>query len=892
MASSLHEVLAVLDRGASIGGLGEADIAFAARVLDDLPALAWAETAVREARPHPPTTEEGAPAGLPTAVLVVGDEALADALLRDEASGPRSLECERTGSVENALELARALAPDLALIDADLAGATSLVEALLDDPLTEPVPIVVVGTFRSPEETARFVALGVARTVAKPATRDVIRAACDEILEGREEHTLRMTLGEPTLDQLATRLADELRRALVDSVDKPALAQRIPLGEGTEVLGALWGAIARVQEIVAQKTRGAIQFGGGAPEGAIALAPWLHHDVPGADRMAGRGPGAGDDVRMTGRRVVVADDDPGVTWFISDLLRTAGCEVFEALDGTTALELAYRVQPELVVSDILMPGLDGFALSRALRRDVALRDTPVILLSWKEDLLQRVRELGASAAAYMRKETDSRAILARVREVLRPRARIELRLRAPGEVRGRLDGLSPRLLLDLTCAIRKDARVAVRDATFIYEVDIRGGQPRKATRAASDGSYQSGERVLASLLGVGAGRFILSPVEGPVRGELSGTLSEQLARPIAAARGALAATTGAGTMNVDLVGLDPAIVEEYLRATPDPARTLIRRLADGASPRQMLLRGEIAPSLLEDVLADLAARGAIYAVTGTDGADLLTSAIEGAMAIARGAPRRESRRPPPDPGGLAHREAARPSPLDNPPPQASAPPSGAYVTLRLSETPPPARVDDEGSAPSSLEDAVIREISDRSPHPGSAHPRELPPIVEPSELRPRSSNPPAEDDGDARSLPSIPPDAIVPEALSADNMAATSVAVSEPTQTPPLPMPIDIVDFIVAREREPAAPAPAASAQTHALLAGGAQPLDTSEPKRTAPAAVSRRGAPPAAGLVTMRSVVSPHPKPQRSGWLGLLLAFALLLVAISYAIHGSPAAP
>ncbi|HEV3191608.1 MAG TPA: hypothetical protein VGY54_13960, partial [Polyangiaceae bacterium] len=304
MASSLHEVLAVLDRGASIGGLGEADIAFAARVLDDLPALAWAETAVREARPHPPTTEEGAPAGLPTAVLVVGDEALADALLRDEASGPRSLECERTGSVENALELARALAPDLALIDADLAGATSLVEALLDDPLTEPVPIVVVGTFRSPEETARFVALGVARTVAKPATRDVIRAACDEILEGREEHTLRMTLGEPTLDQLATRLADELRRALVDSVDKPALAQRIPLGEGTEVLGALWGAIARVQEIVAQKTRGAIQFGGGAPEGAIALAPWLHHDVPGADRMAGRGPGAGDDVRMTGRRVV------------------------------------------------------------------------------------------------------------------------------------------------------------------------------------------------------------------------------------------------------------------------------------------------------------------------------------------------------------------------------------------------------------------------------------------------------------------------------------------------------------------------------------------------------------------------------------------------------------
>src|SRR5258708_11797787 len=187
--------------------------------------------------------------------------------------------------------------------------------------------------------------------------------------------------------------------------------------------------------------------------------------------MAGRGPGGGDGVRMTGRRVVVADDDPGVTWFISDLLRTAGCDVYEALDGTTALDLAFRIPPELVVSDILMPNLDGFALCRALRRDVALRDTPVILLSWKEDLLQRVRELGASAAAYMRKESGSRAILARVREVLRPRARIELRLKGDGEVRGRLDGLTPRLLLELLCLIRKDARVSVRDATYLHEVE-------------------------------------------------------------------------------------------------------------------------------------------------------------------------------------------------------------------------------------------------------------------------------------------------------------------------------------------------------------------------------------------------------------------------------------
>ena len=138
-----------------------------------------------------------------------------------------------------------------------------------------------------------------------------------------------------------------------------------------------------------------------------------------------------------------------------------------------------------------------------------------------------------------------------------------------------------RLLLELVCAIRKDARVAVRDATFLYEVDIRGGAPRKATRTASDGSFKSGERALAMLLGVGAGRFAVSSSTEPIRGEMTGTLSDLLIRPLAASRGALAATTGARTMEVERIVLDPEVIEEYLRATPDPARsvTVAPRLA-------------------------------------------------------------------------------------------------------------------------------------------------------------------------------------------------------------------------------------------------------------------------------------------------------------------------
>jgi DNA-binding response OmpR family regulator len=755
MARALQDTLAMFDKAVELGEVQGPDIEFAARALDHLPALAWDANA-QDAGSAPSALETAAHP--PATVLIIGEAGLAEAFIDDHAPG-RAFECELTDDVDSALQLARAYAPDLVVIDVDLPRAQVLVEALLEDPLTEPVPIVAIGTLRTPDEAAQLATLGVTRTLAKPVASEVIRTTCDEILEGREGRTLRMTLGEPTLEQLAERLAGELKGALLDSVDAAGRAVRVPLGEGSEVVGALWGAIARVQEIVTQKTEGAIRFSGGAPEGAIALAPWLHQDLPGSDRAAGGGRNAAPSVPMKGRRVVVADDDPGVTWFISDLLRTAGCEVHEALDGLTALDLAFRHSPDLVVSDILMPGLDGFALCRALHRDVALRDTPVILLSWKEDLLQRVRELGASAAAYMRKETDSRAIVARVREVLRPRARIEARLRAGGEVRGRLDGLSPRLLLELVCAIRRDARIDVRDAAFLYEIEVRQGAPRKATRTASDGSYQSGERMLSSLLGVGAGRFTVSPANDSVRSDLTGTLFEQLERPVAAARGALAATTGAATVHVERIGLDSDGLEEYLRATPDPARTLIRQLAAGRPPRRMLLDGEISPSLLEDVLTDLAARGAIRSVEGPGGIDLLTSRVVGALAAWRGgvaravsvAPPRLLPEPELGPSHAPFRASLRPIaevPLDE----------GAGTAVAASA---------EDGTPSSLEDAVMREISDRSPFPGSAQSSApvLPPIVEPSELRPRSSNPPAEVDPFAeKPLPSIPPDAIVPGA--------------------------------------------------------------------------------------------------------------------------------
>jgi CheY-like chemotaxis protein len=143
-----------------------------------------------------------------------------------------------------------------------------------------------------------------------------------------------------------------------------------------------WSAISRMREVISEASGGAIQYPERAPEGAVMVtgrSALRHARHPSADNS-----------NLRGRRVLVADDDSSVVWFLSSILRAAGAEVFEARDGLEALRVARRSLPDLIISDVMMPELDGFALCRNLKRDVLLSDVPVILLSWKEDLLQRV----------------------------------------------------------------------------------------------------------------------------------------------------------------------------------------------------------------------------------------------------------------------------------------------------------------------------------------------------------------------------------------------------------------------------------------------------------------------------------------------------------------------
>src|SRR5262245_12950628 len=125
-------------------------------------------------------------------------------------------------------------------------------------------------------------------------------------------------------------------------------------------------------------------------------------------------------------RVVLAEDNADMRDYAGRLLRDAGFDVDVAADGETALEIVRHARPDLVLSDVMMPKLDGFGLLSHMRADPELSHIPVLLLSARAGEEARVEGLGSGADDYLTKPFSARELIARVDGNLRlARARRE-----------------------------------------------------------------------------------------------------------------------------------------------------------------------------------------------------------------------------------------------------------------------------------------------------------------------------------------------------------------------------------------------------------------------------------------------------------------------------------
>jgi len=117
--------------------------------------------------------------------------------------------------------------------------------------------------------------------------------------------------------------------------------------------------------------------------------------------------------------ILIVEDEQLIVLLLKDILQAEGYRTISASTGEEALQLALRAMPDLIILDIMLPGIDGFEVVNRLRSNVKMAHVPVIILSARHDTVDKVRAFENRVDDYLTKPFDNGELLARVRAHLR-----------------------------------------------------------------------------------------------------------------------------------------------------------------------------------------------------------------------------------------------------------------------------------------------------------------------------------------------------------------------------------------------------------------------------------------------------------------------------------------
>ena len=121
---------------------------------------------------------------------------------------------------------------------------------------------------------------------------------------------------------------------------------------------------------------------------------------------------------MAREKILVVEDEEDILNLVDYNLRQGGFQVIRAVDGETALALARQKPPDLIILDLMLPGMDGTEVCKTLKQEGATRRIPIIILSAKGEEMDRVIGLELGAADYVTKPFSPRELILRVKAVL------------------------------------------------------------------------------------------------------------------------------------------------------------------------------------------------------------------------------------------------------------------------------------------------------------------------------------------------------------------------------------------------------------------------------------------------------------------------------------------
>lgn len=209
---------------------------------------------------------------------------------------------------------------------------------------------------------------------------------------------------------------------------------------------------------------------------------------------------AGAQPAPEGHRILIVDDEPFNVDYLQQELAELGYDTMVARDGQEALECVATDPPDLILLDILMPVMDGFAVCRALKGRDATRMIPIVIMTTLDGIEDRIRGIEAGADDFLTKPVNQRQLIARVQTTLRLKHTFDRKLREMRQIKDHFAKFVPEAVKQLVAenpqAPRLDKRE--RDVSVLF-VDI-SGYSRLTERLSPSALNAAVERYFSSFL--------------------------------------------------------------------------------------------------------------------------------------------------------------------------------------------------------------------------------------------------------------------------------------------------------------------------------------------------------------------------------------------------------
>lgn len=412
-----------------------------------------------------------------------------------------------TGDPTTALELVRREAPELVLCDIamPLLDGYQVLKALQSDPETARYPVMFLTAHREFSERVQAFRFGVVDYVTKPFSREVLLKKIERVLHGLARRPGLLAGGRESARSLLEEAQREARTGVL-SVSGGG-------GGGAARVVLQAGQVVERTAPIADAARAEFQELDPTREQIVAHEP---------SRLPGGGSALPSFDTLPGhlRTVLIVDDNAFFRRFLRELLEERGFAVHESASAEEGLKTALERRPWLILTDVKMPGMDGFEFCRRVRRHALLSHTPLIFLSGWDDYKDRYRGLEAGADEFLSKETPVRELLMRIRLLLGRFSELGAR-REPG-MEGGIDVIGAPGFLQMCHLGRLTGVCTVRSREDVFEVRFRDGEIVGAETADLRGAD-----AIYEFLSWTQGRFSFTPGD-PGQGTPLGETFDQL----------------------------------------------------------------------------------------------------------------------------------------------------------------------------------------------------------------------------------------------------------------------------------------------------------------------------------------------------------------------------